>query len=195
MMRLACTIALCVGGGCGGGGGGGGDDDPGEVTGTLGGNAFPIMDAISASVAQTQFGQTSHAAYIWMSDSPDICGDITSNRQRPSSKRLLLEVVMGSGSTITAPTGPGMFPVDSSDPSKGATVAASDFDASCQTIDAGTANATGGTVVLTTVSGDVFAGTFDVTFDSGDHLTGSFDPAGCPDLAMVFSPLYGTHCM
>ena len=70
-----------------------------------------------------------------------------------------------------------------------------DFDATCQTIDAGTANATGGTVTLTAVSGDTFTGTFDVTFDSGDHLTGAFHPAACADLQMVFSPLYGTHCM
>jgi hypothetical protein len=153
------------------------------------------VDAISATIVQSSLGQTSHTAVVWLSSTPDICNDIQTNRQRPSSQRILIDMLDGSGSTITAPTGPGTYPVDSPDPSKGATLSAADFDATCSTISAGTANATGGTVDLTAVDGGAYTGTFDVTFDSGDHLTGSFDPTECPELQMVFDPLYGTNCM
>ena len=203
MMRVIGSIALCIGVGCGGSGGGGGPGgdgpgsnpgggDPGGVTGTLGGVSFSIQDAISASIAQTVAGQTTTSGYIWMSNTADICGDIDHNRERPMSQRILIGLADSAG---TAPTGPGTYPVNTSDPTMAASFATSDFDATCETIDAGTANATGGTVTLTAVTGDVLAGTFDVTFDSGDHLTGSFAPTACPDLQMVFSPLYGTNCM
>ncbi|MBL0220091.1 MAG: hypothetical protein IPQ07_40265 [Myxococcales bacterium] len=52
----------------------------------------------------------------------------------------------------------------------------------CQPINATKAGATSGTVTLTTVKGNVFAGTYDVLLNSGDHVTGVFEPGACPAL-------------
>jgi hypothetical protein len=42
-----------------------------------------------------------------------------------------------------------------------------------------------GSVMVTAVAGDVFAGSFDVTLDTGEHLTGTFNPTACPSLNSV----------
>jgi hypothetical protein len=53
-------------------------------------------------------------------------------------------------------------------------------DLNCAAISNNGAKATSGTVTLTKVSGNTFAGSFDALLDSEDHITGSFSPDECP---------------
>lgn len=162
---------------------------PGDVNGTIRGNAYPVADAISATVVQG-FGT---AGFIVMSNSTDLCAPPDTRIVHPGEQFFQIDLVDDKAPTGVAPTAPGIYtafkqggqeppPTGQPPVSKGATLFTGILDAQC----AGDANAqaaaVSGSVTLTAVGGGVYAGTFDVTLDSGDHITGSFNPTMCDQL-------------
>jgi hypothetical protein len=165
--------ALCA---CGGGGSG-----PGSVTGTIQGDHFKIVDAISWPFMYTDSstGATSTQAQVFLSTTPDLCGAFEANTFDHSVEMLSFGIA-DTGQTVSAPTAPGKYTVVSNPmslPPKSAFVSAIVLDMTCMPTTAATA--TSGTVTITGVKPNVFAGSFDVKLDSGEHITGNFSPDAC----------------
>jgi hypothetical protein len=175
---------------CGGSGGGSG----GSVVGNIHGSAFPIQDAISASVAIN----TAHGAVILLSSTSGLCKDAAADVVHPNQKAVLITLFDVNGTTLNTPTAAGsyiIFQGSGTPPSKTATWVAEVNDATCKTIDASGGKATTGTVKLDGISGNAFSGSYDVVLDSGDHVTGSFDPEACPDIQKALDSSGTSTCI
>ena len=181
--------------------GGGGSSSPGSVTGTIHGQKFAIVDAVSASVTFTdaQTGTTSSQAAIILTSTPNACQDLAGNIERMNEQLFVLGVATITGTTVAAPTATGAYTVfdtnsGTAPPPMAALVNAIATDTTCMST-ANSANGTSGTVTLTTINGNTFDGKFDVTLDSGDHITGSFSPEACPGLQQALNSTATPTCM
>jgi hypothetical protein len=158
----------------------------GSVDGTLDGVSFPVSDAVSAAVTIIPGDRE---AMILMSSGSNLCRDAAIGEQQNGNVHGILielwDVVANNadGITTAAPVAPGRYTIfwNGTLPASGANLAASLYDEpTCDEFADQNANATAGTVDLTSVRGDRFSGRFDVTLTTGDHLTGTFDPDACP---------------
>lgn len=177
-----------------------GSGSPGSVpaiTGTIHGDVYSIGDAISAPV--TFIGTTQHGAAILLSSAANACNDATSPPVfHPNQQKILIELFDAAGPTDTTPTAPGtytIYPGMGQPPERTAALAAAMYDTTCHDIAASNANATTGTVTLSSVSGNVFSGSYDVGLDSGDHITGDFDPEDCPGLQTALTSTATPTCI
>ena len=170
MWRMAIVLSMLAA--CGG-------DDSGSVSGTVHGTAIPVSDSVSAAV---MVNSNQHAAAIVLTNTGDACSQLTNRVQHPNEKVVIITVGDFANLTLTTPTAPGDYSIyqGGAVPPKAATLQVVMTDLNCNAIDNNGAKGTSGTVKLTKVSGNLFAGSFDVLLDSEDHITGSFDPTECP---------------
>jgi hypothetical protein len=151
----------------------------GSVVGMVQGQPIQIMDAVSLNATGND---GSRRALIWMSTTYGVCGDLASNIARKFSSTIIMTLGDGNANPITAPSGPGVYAISVSTAGNFASWGTVRTDGACNTISSSTVKATSGSVTLTSVRGDVFAGTYDVMLDTGDHVTGAFAPGACPTL-------------
>ena len=165
-------LALSVLAACGG-------DDAGSVSGKVHGTAIGVDDSVSAAIT---INNNQHGAAIVLASTPNVCPDLMNRVEHPSEKVVIITVADYANLTLTTPTAPGTFQIyqGGTAPPKAATLQVVMDDLNCQTISNMGAKATSGTVTLTKVSGNTFAGSFDALLDSQDHITGSFSPTECP---------------
>jgi len=166
------VLALGVLAACGG-------NDAGSVSGTVHGAGVSVADSVSAAV---MLANNQHAAAILLTSTGNTCTDLTSRVEHPSEKAIIISVSDVMGLTLTTPTVPGTYAIyqGGQAPPKAATLQVLVDDLNCNRVDNLGAKATSGTVNLTAISGNHFAGNFDVVLDSTDHIKGSFDPMECP---------------
>jgi hypothetical protein len=167
---------------CGGGSSG---PTPGSATfqGTVRGNPVTMADATSAEI---QPSSSARNGVVVVSSASAICASLGTGKEPKSSQHLIVAVAEFNGTTVTAPTGPGVFPIVFGPTStRGAIATFVSTDATCQDPAAPNgAAATGGTITLTAV-GATYSGSFDLTLDTTDHITGTFTAPGCNGLAAV----------
>jgi hypothetical protein len=156
-----------------------GGDDAGHISGTVHGTSISVGDSVSAAVT---INSNQHGAAIVLTNESDACAQLTDHVQHPSEKVVIITVADYANLTLTTPTAPGTYSIyqGGTPPDKAATLQVVMTDLNCATIDNMGAKATSGTVTLTKVSGNTFAGSFDALLDSEDHITGSFSPDECP---------------
>lgn len=151
---------------------------------------MPVSDSVSAAVSIPIGTFTLHGAFIVMTSTPEICTDVTANVERANQKYVTITLSDVNGTSFTTPTAPGTYSIyqaDTTPPPKAATLDVGVTDGSCNKIEGSSADATSGTVVLESVSGNVFKGTFNVVLNSGDTIKGSFDPEGCAGIQASLS--------
>jgi len=170
MWRMAILLSVLVA--CGG-------DDAGSVSGTVHGTAISVDDSVSAAVT---INTNQHGAAIVLTNTAGACAQLTDHVQHPSEKVVIITVADYANLTLTTPTAPGEYSIyqGGTAPPKAATLQVVMTDLNCAPISNNGAKATSGTVKLTSVSGNTFAGSFDALLDSEDHITGSFSPSECP---------------
>jgi hypothetical protein len=170
MWRMAIVLSMVAA--CGG-------DDAGSVSGTVHGTSIPVADSVSAAVT---INSNQHGAAILLTNAGDACSQLTDHVQHPSQKIVVITVADYANLTLTTPTAPGTYQIyqGGTPPDKAATLQVVMTDLNCAAISNNGAKATSGTVTLTKVSGNTFAGSFDALLDSEDHITGSFSPSECP---------------
>ena len=172
MWRMAIVLSMVAA--CGG-------DDAGSVSGTVNGTSIPVSDSVSAAVT---INSNQHGAAILLTNTGDACGQLTDHVQHPSEKIVVITVADYANLTLTTPTAPGDYSIyqGGTPPAHAATLQVIVDDLNCNAVTSDGAKATSGTVKLTKVSGNTFAGSFDALLDSEDHITGSFDPTECPSI-------------
>jgi hypothetical protein len=170
MWRMAIVLSMVAA--CGG-------DDAGSVSGTVHGTAISVGDSVSAAVT---LNSNQHGAAIVLTNKADACKQLTDHVQHPSENIVIITVADVANLTLTTPTAPGDYSIyqGGAAPAKAATLQVVETDLNCNPISNNGAKATSGTVTLTTVSGNTFAGHFDALLDSEDHITGTFSPSECP---------------
>jgi hypothetical protein len=177
---------------CGGSSGGGGQ----SFSGTVHGQSIHPLDAVSAPLSVS--AQDSVGVILIANDS-GICSDLTSNVQPPNSQVILLALAQQNPGTGRAepPMATGTYVVtqQASSATMAATAQITFYDAQCAKDTAHSAQGTGGSVNLTSISGNAYSGTFDLTLDSGDHVTGSFNSSSCSALATALSSQGAPTCM
>ena len=191
---LSVTLFLFAGA-CGGGGGA---SAGGALNGMVHGKSITIDDAVSASVTTMTLGVTIHAAAIVMGNAKDLCADAMSNTSHPNEEGVIILLTDINGTTFNTPTAPGTYVVyqgSGTPPAKAAFFNVSVSDATCKDVMAQDAGGMSGTVMLTSVSGNAFSGSFDLVLDSGDHVTGSFDPQECPALNTLLNSTTMSSCI
>lgn len=163
---------------------------PGSISGTIHGAKFPIVDAISSTVT---INGSSQGAVI-LSNTSGLCADLGMNGLPKNLAGAIIVVGNVSGTSATAPTAPGTFTVQAQ---TGASAVwnAIVTDSTCNDVTASEAKGTSGTVTLTSVGTNDYAGKFDVTLDSGDHVTGSFSPEPCPAFATAVASGMNPTCI
>jgi hypothetical protein len=170
MWRMAIVLSMLAA--CGG-------DDAGSVSGTVHGTSIPVADSVSAAVT---INSNQHGAAILLTNTGDACGQLMDHVQHPSEKVVIITVADYANLTLTTPTAPGTYSIyqGGTPPDKAATLQVVMTDLNCNGVSDMGAKATSGTVTLSKVSGNTFAGSFDALLDSEDHITGSFSPDECP---------------
>lgn len=179
-------LALSVLAACGG-------NDAGSVSGKVHGTSISVDDSISAAVT---INTNQHGASIVLANTPNACADITNRVTHPNEKVVIISVADYANLTFTTPTAPGTYSIyqGGSIPAKAAKLQVVMDDLNCNAIDNMGATATSGTVTLTTVSGNTFAGSFDALLDSQDHITGSFSPTECPAIQTLVDGQGSASC-
>jgi hypothetical protein len=155
------------------------DHGTGSVTGTIRGQQVVIVDAVSG-FSPSQGSTPGSFAGVMMSTAPQICSDVKQHIDRAGSTTIVMQLLDATATRIQAPTAPGTYVITTTLSGPVASYGALTRDATCG-VQSGTP-ATSGTVTLTSVVGEIYAGTFDVTLESGDHVTGTFSPGACPAL-------------
>jgi len=157
------------------------DHGTGSVTGVVDGRAFAVMDSVSATV-DSRGATPGTYAELFLTSTPGFCDDVEHRINRANSSVFAAQIVKASPNRAEAPTGPGTYTIATSSSASGpvATGGFLDYDAACAPTPR--ARATGGTVTVTSVVGDIYAGSFDLSLDTGEHVTGTFSPGGCPAL-------------
>ena len=143
------------------------------------GVSFAVVDG--AANVRTSRGLTN----IVLTDFADACS-VADERVHPSSKQLtfLISDDVNAGSTGTPPSKPGTYTVTSpvNMPGRGP-VAECGFavlDATCAASAPASASCDSGTLILSRVDAQGYAGTFDVMI-AGSRVTGAFDAPSCAD--------------
>jgi len=167
MRRYAVLIAVAASLGCG---------SSNSVNGTIQGQTLSAQDALLLTNNTTVGGTTVYGLGVSIMNISNACStaqaDISSNKDPANAASLTI----GIGST--SPIAAGTFNITSAS-SPAADAIFVKTDSSCHsTIDGGAAQATSGTVTLSSVSASSASGTFDLTFGS-DHVTGSFSASSC----------------
>jgi hypothetical protein len=169
--------------------------------GQLPGGNFTIADTISASITTSDgTGGSLASARIVIASTANLCADAGASPpiDRKSQRAITLDLRDVNGSMYSAPTAAGtytIYPDTGSEPPKSASLSVSGLDATCQPLDADTAQAQSGTVTLTSVAGGVYAGSFNVVLNTGGTITGSFAPEACTALQAAATSTSQPSCL
>jgi len=177
-MRKAMLAAALFCGACGGSSG------PASVNGNIGGESMGAQDAVSNVTTQGADSQ----GFIFITNAPATCSKLQANQQPKNAKALGIGVANVTASNFSAPTGTGTFtvyPSSSVGLGNAAVVEYVATNATCQPI--ADIEATSGTVTLTRVDNNGYAGSFDITFSDGSHVTGNFTASRCAALSDTIS--------
>jgi hypothetical protein len=152
-----------------------------SVNGTLAGQAMSAQDAVSNVL--TLSGQS--AGVIFITNVEGTCAKMQKSQQPKNSKIIVIELGTQTSTAVTAAGSPGAYTVYGSATSAAATgqvaiAVYSATDAVCSSVTE--LEATGGTITLTRVDANGYAGTFDITFSDTSHVTGSFGANKCAAL-------------
>jgi hypothetical protein len=152
------------------------------------GGGLDAADAISATVTSSDGGDTSSVARIMLGSTSNLCADAGASPaiDRKGQHFVDIELRDVDGAMRTAPTAPGVYtiyPNTGEEPAKAASLTVGVLDDTCQVLDETYASGQSGTVMLTSVSAGVYAGSYDVVLNTGDHISGTFQPTACPQLA------------
>ena len=161
-----------------------GGDDAGAVSGTVHGTGISVGDSVSAAIA---VNVNQHGAAILLTSTGNACTDLMNDVEHPGERAVIITVEDVMGLTLTTPTVPGTYSIyqGGQAPPKAATLGVLVDDLNCMRVDNMGAKATSGTVTISDISGNHFAGSFDVVLDSTDHIKGTFDPMECPAIQSV----------
>ncbi|HTQ48805.1 MAG TPA: hypothetical protein VMI75_38870 [Polyangiaceae bacterium] len=146
----------------------GGASGTASVNGTIGGQAVQTANVVAVVGSETTNGATVQLDSIVITSVSDACAYLQNPTHHfPSASTLVL------AAGAIAPSVPtGTFPIGQ--------YGYAQYDADSATCVLTTSEtASGGSIVLTSVSSDSIDGTFDVTMPNGDHLSGSFDAPVC----------------
>jgi hypothetical protein len=192
-MALLGTLLLA---GCEGGGGSNVLDpfeyvpsfERGSVEGSLDGQDFEMRSAIS-----TRFGpdEGSRSAAILLSNKPNLCEMLENNEQPASARYLLIQAWDWENNQSAVPTDPGTWPIFQN-PNYEPKQAFVSFLWSEPDCDFWLAEATGGSLELTTVEPALFGGTATFTTEDGDSAVATFDPEYCDAIPVL---LDGPTCV
>lgn len=195
MIKLSisgCLVAAaCTGGGSGG---------SGSIDSMILGQAYTIRDAVSASAPFIdENGDSGTQAVIVLSSTSGLCSDVASNVLHPNEQLIGIDVwsYSGTNTSYATPTATGSYMIEA--PGLGvpaglyASFSAYTVDASCNVVVTSEVGGINGDAELTTISGDLFVGTFATTTQSlsgsaeMDAPSGTFDPEPCAALATASS--------
>jgi hypothetical protein len=167
------------------------------VSGTIHGQSFHIVDAVSMAATLSVTGGTQMQGLIFLTTTPHYCGDLAANTVRKGEMAVSISLADITGQAVGAPTMAGTYTVAAGGPlsPKAAAIKVVVTDQSCMAIAPSGAKATAGAVKLTSVDANAFDGTFDVTLDSGDHVSGSFSPESCPAIQTAIDSTTPASCM
>jgi hypothetical protein len=184
MLRLGFWLGLMAATvGCGGGGPAGD-----TLSGTTGGGAFVIKDAVIATTATwTSSPDPGDSTVIILSDREGLCADIQAGRSHAGSRFLIMYLAAVGAGTMSPITSAGAYPIGPNDavvPPVSGFAFYSALDAQC----AGTAQlAFSGTVTLTDLGAGATSasGRLAIMFEDGSTLGGNFSAtSGCPPAAV-----------
>lgn len=161
-----------------------GGNDAGGVSGTVHGTGISVSDSVSAAIT---VNTNQHGAAILLTSTGNTCANLMNRVEHPSERAVIITVEDVMNLTLTTPTVPGTYSIyqGGQAPPKAATLQVLVDDLNCQRVDNMGAKATSGTVTISSISGNHFAGSFDVVLDSTDHIKGTFDPMECPAIQSV----------
>lgn len=170
---LAGLLALVA---CGGGGG----SQASTLTATgpiaVTANQFTsLTHSTSCDVSGLQLGVA--FAAVGASDQAGMCGDLQRGQDKQNAKTIIVAAVKVNPLGAASLT-PGAYPVTSSPGAQTeyAAVFVSQTDAACSATDA---QATSGTVTITSVDGGRVQGTVNAKLSNGGAVTGGFDAPAC----------------
>ena len=170
---LAATLFVC--GACGG------SSSPVTVNGNLAGSAMGAQDAVSNTPSTGDF-----PALMLFTNAPNTCARLAAGEQPKNAKALAIGIGTINGNIFFAPAASGSFTVYGFAEVGNHTgnVAVAQYigtDAACTQV--ADLEGTSGTVTLTRVDANGYAGTFDITFADLSHVTGNFTANKCAALS------------
>jgi hypothetical protein len=191
LLAMAGAV-VAVGCSSGGGGGGGSGDGSGSVTGTIAGETMTVKSAISSVVS---VGGGANAGAVLLVDASNACAIVTAGNQPPSIHYILIQLGDFAGGTLVPPAAAGpytVWPNSGTPPAHLAVVSYAKTDATCNQI----VNVVGtaGTLDLTSVSGNAWAGSGSVATGTAGTYTVSFAPAYCPGLGPALTSPNPPNC-
>lgn len=139
------------------------------------------MDARDA-VSNTTIVGTNSVGGILLTNSPGLCAKLTAGQQLKNVKAISIGIGTQRPSGISAPVATGTYTVYSQATIAGktGTVATAFYlttGANCSIVSS--LESVSGTVTLTRIDSNGYAGTFDITFSDTSHATGSFAASNC----------------
>jgi len=155
------------------------------VTGTVNGVPFLVPSALSV-VGTTGKGSS---GFIVLTSDAGLCGQLESGHRGKGQQRLEMAVYTVDSSKLShAASVPGTYSLNMS--SASGLFAEVDYlteDDSCQQVVRSTGKAASGEVVITSVEGGLYTGTFSVALLNGEELRGSFAPTECAAAERLFT--------
>jgi hypothetical protein len=130
----------------------------------------------------------------------DACNVLTRAQQcgvGSGSTEVLGVAVLGAVGGIVGPAGPGTYPWLANPPS-GAFLATDGWAVQADACSFLGTNMTGGSIVISTVTGTSVAGSMDVGFENGQVFQQAFDVSICPvsiDICSLFDPCFPPVCV
>lgn len=163
----------------------------GTLTGTVNGTTLVIGDVVSARAVPS--GAASYGA-VALTTRSGVCADLSAGIERKNDTMVVLTMKDATVQPAGFPTGPGTFTIGVTDQMSIGTLSVVVTDASCAGVAASSKNAVSGTIQVTSVSDDVYRGSFSATLDGGDTITGTFDPDSCPALGYALTGEWAPSC-
>ena len=185
LLGIGAVTAAVIAAGCSSSKSSGGGS---SVTGMIQGSAMDVKSSVFANVS---LGSGNSLTFGVLSDRPNFCDEISTNPPTLHVGQKVLFVQLGSyagGSTINSADAPGTYAWFN-----GASAPAAQFwlgayqvlDASCNASSNGTAQFTGGTLDVTTVSASKVAGSGTALPLGSDSIGVKFDLSNCAALATI----------
>ena len=178
MRKGILAAALFVCGACGGGSSSSGSA---TVNGNIGGQPMAAQDAVSNVLTSGSNSQ----GFILITNASNTCGKLAASQQPKNAKAIAVGIATQTGTSYAAPAATGAYTVYNSSNigTASGNVVVGEYvatDALCNNI--ASIEASSGTVTLTRVDSNGYAGTFDITFSDLSHATGSFTANKCTAL-------------
>lgn len=157
---------------------------PASLSGSIGGQPMVARDAVSTVLRS---GSSSEGAIV-ITNASNTCQKMVAGQQPRNAQAIFIEIGTQGTSGTVAPSAPGTYVVHSHSDATSASgnvavVSYGATDASCHP--SASFEGVSGTVTLTAVGANGYAGTFEVTFSGGaGRVTGSFSGDTCTSLSL-----------